>query len=69
MFRVPQYKFFGPHVGVLYGRYELLDRIQAYKVRPAEDHPPDKFETGTKGVEDNSLISVGGSSHVEWEAK
>lgn len=41
------YKFFGPHVGVLYGKHDLLDRLPAYKVRPAHDEPPDKFETGT----------------------
>jgi len=41
------YKFFGPHVGVLYGKLDLLDRLPAYKVRPAHDEPPDKFETGT----------------------
>jgi cysteine desulfurase family protein (TIGR01976 family) len=41
------YKFFGPHVGVLYGRRDLLDRLDAYKVRPALNLPPDKFETGT----------------------
>jgi selenocysteine lyase/cysteine desulfurase len=29
------YKFFGPHTGVLYGKYELLDSLEAYKVRPA----------------------------------
>ncbi len=45
------YKFFGPHMGVLYGRYDLLDRLRAYKVRPAGDQPPDKFETGTKNHE------------------
>jgi cysteine desulfurase family protein (TIGR01976 family) len=45
------YKFFGPHVGVLWGRYEILDRLKAYKVRPAGDRPPDKFETGTKNHE------------------
>ncbi len=45
------YKFFGPHVGVLWGRYEVLERLQAYKVRPVEDRPPDKFETGTKNHE------------------
>jgi selenocysteine lyase/cysteine desulfurase len=51
VFRVPQYKFFGPHSGALYGRYELLDQLRAYKVRPAEDYPPHKFETGTKNHE------------------
>ena len=41
------YKFFGPHVGVLYGKHGLLERLSAYKVRPADDRPPYKFETGT----------------------
>jgi cysteine desulfurase family protein (TIGR01976 family) len=45
------YKFFGPHQGVLYGRYALLDRLQAYKVRPAPALPPGKFETGTQNHE------------------
>jgi cysteine desulfurase family protein (TIGR01976 family) len=45
------YKFFGPHVGVLYGRREHLERLAAYKVRPAGNQPPDKFETGTQNHE------------------
>ena len=45
------YKFFGPHVGMLYGRYDLLDRLTAYKVRPAKNQPPHKFETGTQNHE------------------
>lgn len=45
------YKFFGPHVGILYGKYDLLDRLPAYKVRPAEDKPPHKFQTGTQNHE------------------
>ncbi len=45
------YKFFGPHLGVLYGRYELLDALPPRKVRPAGDAPPDKFETGTNNFE------------------
>jgi cysteine desulfurase family protein (TIGR01976 family) len=45
------YKFFGPHLGVLYGKYDLLDGLPAYKVRPAGDAPPDKFETGTQSFE------------------
>jgi cysteine desulfurase family protein (TIGR01976 family) len=45
------YKVFGPHVGVLYGRLDLLERLQAYKVKPAGDRPPDKFETGTQNHE------------------
>ena len=41
------YKFFGPHVGALYGRHELLATLPAYKVRPATH----KFETGTGNFE------------------
>jgi cysteine desulfurase family protein (TIGR01976 family) len=45
------YKFFGPHSGVVWGRYDLLERLRAYKVRPAGNLPPDKFETGTQSHE------------------
>jgi cysteine desulfurase family protein (TIGR01976 family) len=45
------YKFFGPHLGLLYGRRELLDRLDAYKVRPAPNDPPGKWETGTPSGE------------------
>jgi len=41
------YKFFGPHVGVLWGRAEIMDGLPAYKVRPAADH----WETGTQNHE------------------
>ncbi|MCX7671238.1 MAG: cysteine desulfurase-like protein [Anaerolineae bacterium] len=45
------YKFFGPHAGVAWGKYELLEQLRAYKVRPAGNLPPDKFETGTQSHE------------------
>ena len=45
------YKFFGPHQGALYGRYDLLASLPAYKVRPAWNEPPHKFETGTQSFE------------------
>ncbi len=45
------YKFFGPHLGILYGKYDLLDRLTAYRVRPAGNKPPTKFETGTQSFE------------------
>ena len=41
------YKFFGPHIGVLYGKREHLLRLRPYKVRPAADTLPDRWETGT----------------------
>jgi cysteine desulfurase family protein (TIGR01976 family) len=45
------YKFFGPHAGILWGREDLLERLTPYKVRPAGNRPPDKFETGTQNHE------------------
>ena len=41
------YKWFGPHVGVLWAREDLLAETFAYKVRPAGEDLPHKFETGT----------------------
>jgi cysteine desulfurase family protein (TIGR01976 family) len=45
------YKFFGPHLGMLYGRRELLERLRAFRVRPAGDGLPGKWETGTQNHE------------------
>ena len=45
------YKFFAPHMGVLYGKREHLARLRPYKVRPASDDVPDRWETGTKNHE------------------
>lgn len=45
------YKFFGPHQGVLWGRYDLLASLPAYKVRPSHDEPPHRWETGTSAFE------------------
>jgi cysteine desulfurase family protein (TIGR01976 family) len=59
------YKFFGPHVGVLYGRYDLLEELQAYKVRPASNLPPGKFETGTLNHEGIAGV-LGAVEYLEW---
>jgi len=59
------YKIFGPHLGVLYGRRDLLSRLQAYKVRPASDVPPEKFETGTQNHEG----IAGGLGAIEYLAR
>lgn len=45
------YKFFGPHVGILWGRRRLLEELPAYKVRPAPDTLPGKWMTGTQNHE------------------
>lgn len=45
------YKIFGPHLGVLFGRRELLTRLGPYKVRPASEELPYRWETGTQSHE------------------
>lgn len=59
------YKFFGPHLGVLWGRYDLLDRLHTYKVRPAGELPPQKFETGTQSHE-GQAGTLGALEHLAW---
>jgi cysteine desulfurase family protein (TIGR01976 family) len=57
------YKFFGPHLGLVYGRGELLRRLRPYKVRPAADEPVGhRFETGTLSHE----ALAGFSAAVEY---
>lgn len=55
------YKWFGPHAGALWARYDLLDALPAYKVRPAPAVPPGKFETGTASFE--TLAGVSAAVH------
>lgn len=45
------YKFYGPHIGVLYGRKELLQATDFPRLRPAPDYAPENAETGTQGHE------------------
>ncbi len=64
------YKFFGPHTGVLYGKYDLMDSLTAYKVRPASPKSPEKWETGTQSFESlagvtaavNYIAAIGGKT-------
>ncbi|HXN21155.1 MAG TPA: cysteine desulfurase-like protein [Candidatus Dormibacteraeota bacterium] len=51
------YKFFGPHMGCVYGKREHLLHFSPYKVRPAPDTIPDRWETGTQIQE--GLAGVG----------
>ena len=45
------YKFFGPHLGVLYGKRTLLRTMRPYKLRPSSDLVPERWETGTQNHE------------------
>lgn len=59
------YKFFGPHVGALYGKHDLLEELKAYKVRPASNQLPFKFETGTLNHEGIAGV-LGAVEYLEW---
>jgi selenocysteine lyase/cysteine desulfurase len=52
-------------VGVLYGKYDLLDQLTAYRVRPAPSDPPGKFETGTGNFEGMCGV-LGALEYIEW---
>jgi len=59
------YKWCSTHEGILYGRYELLDELKAYKVRPASNLPPEKFETGTSNHEGIAGV-LGALEYFQW---
>ncbi|MEO7673375.1 MAG: cysteine desulfurase-like protein [Pyrinomonadaceae bacterium] len=58
------YKFYGPHIGILYGRKELLEAIDFPKLRPAPDNSPERIETGTQ----NHEAIIGAGAAVEFIA-
>jgi cysteine desulfurase family protein (TIGR01976 family) len=45
------YKFYGPHIGILYGRQDLLESLDVPKLKPAPDYSPERLETGTQNHE------------------
>jgi selenocysteine lyase/cysteine desulfurase len=58
------YKFYGPHIGVLYGRRALVEGLDVPKLDPAPNHAPDRLETGTQNHEG----IVGAARAVEYLA-
>lgn len=56
------YKFFGPHLGVLWGRLDLLERLRPWKLPPQQDEAPYRWETGTLPHE----CIAGAAAAVEW---
>ncbi len=58
------YKFFGPHLGILWGRRQLLEEVRPAKVPPAPDRVPERWETGTLCHE----AIAGTAAAVEWIA-
>jgi cysteine desulfurase family protein (TIGR01976 family) len=58
------YKFYGPHVGVLYGKRERLEELEVPKLQPSPDTVPERLETGTQNHEG----IVGASAAVDYLA-
>jgi cysteine desulfurase family protein (TIGR01976 family) len=58
------YKFYGPHIGVLWARRSLLERLDVPKLAPAPDEAPERLETGTQNHEG----IVGAGAAVDWLA-
>lgn len=60
------YKFFGPHLGVLWGRADATETLTVYKVRPASVDPAAiRFETGTQSFEGQAGV-IGTIDYLEW---
>lgn len=62
------YKFFGPHLGILWGRESVLEELRAYKVRCASNELPGRFETGTSQTEMLAGLSAT-VGYLEWLGK
>ena len=56
------YKFFGPHLGIVWGRKALLQALRPYKVRPMGDELPERWETGTPQIE----LQAGLAATIEY---
>jgi cysteine desulfurase family protein (TIGR01976 family) len=59
------YKFFGPHMGLFWGRRSLLEALPVYKVRPADDALPWRLEMGTQAHEAQAGL-LGTFQYLEW---
>jgi selenocysteine lyase/cysteine desulfurase len=64
------YKWFGPHAGILCARPDLLEELTPDKIRPAPDHGPDRWETGTASFEAIAGIRAAAEYMLEldWNA-
>jgi len=58
------YKFYGPHIGILWGRQALIEKLDAPRLEPAPDYSPELLETGTQNHEG----MVGAAAAVEFLA-
>ena len=59
------YKIFGPHMGIMWGRSEVIEGLRPAKVRPADEHGPGRWETGTKSHEALAGL-IAAVDHLAW---
>jgi cysteine desulfurase family protein (TIGR01976 family) len=59
------YKFFGPHLGIVFGRRELLERLTPYKLRCSGNALPERYELGTPAIE----LMAGLTAAVDYYAE
>ncbi len=59
------YKFFGPHLGILRGREDLLERMTAYKCRCSSNELPERYETGTPQTELLAGLTAA-ADYLQW---
>ena len=59
------YKFFGPHLGIVFGRRELLERLTPYKLRCSGNALPERYELGTPAIE----LMAGLTAAVDYYAR
>lgn len=59
------YKFFGPHMGILWGRLDVIDALKPYKCRCSSNALPERFELGTPQIE----LMAGLSAAVDYFAE
>ena len=63
------YKFFGPHVGIAYVSSPYVESLSPYKVEPATDIGPGRFETGTQSFEGLAGVTAAVEYLAQWGAK
>ena len=61
------YKFFGPHIGIIWGRRDFMDDLKTYHIRTVPSTMPDKFEAGTQNHE-CIAGTIGALEYLEWLA-